>query len=58
MVGNHAMYQHAIMLMDAAKERLIRYTELTDDSVGKRNRNKSNESNVDEYDQATLDEEE
>ena len=34
MVNNKDLYQHATILRDAAKERLIRYTQLTNKTAG------------------------
>ena len=33
MVKNHSLYTSVVVLMDAAKERLMRFTELTDEMV-------------------------
>lgn len=60
MVGNQSMYKYAIMLMNVAKDRLIWFTKLTDDSVGiiNINVNEGNRSEYNKCEEAILEEDE
>ena len=59
MVKNKIMYSHAQMVLDVKKDRLMQYTELTDEYVeSKQNNNEEEESDANDYDASILAEEE
>ena len=53
LVGNKELYLDAVIMLDAAKERLCCYTELTDDTVDTA---EDSNDNKDEYEQDILQE--